>query len=133
LTSGKLNEVIDLCVGEIKGFSGRRHNGRIKAESPLGALRRDILNGPLDATQNHLAGGTALAGRRLMQTAMQSDRDVQGSSNSLLIHKIQTMPETLIKSIWTLSSSAELAKAGPGFLESRNFGGFDNPMDVLTH
>ncbi|HEV2988698.1 MAG TPA: hypothetical protein VG759_09655 [Candidatus Angelobacter sp.] len=48
LTSGELNEVIYLLVGEIKGFSDR-HNRWIKAEAPLGPLWHTLLNSALNA------------------------------------------------------------------------------------
>src|SRR5271167_57972 len=78
LTSGKLNELINLFIGEVEfPFSGG-HDGRIEFEPPPGARLAGfgLLHRLLNAGQDQLAGGTALAHRGLAQSPMEIARDI---------------------------------------------------------
>jgi hypothetical protein len=73
-TSGKLNELIDLFVSEVDAPAGRRNQGRIKAQPSPRARRFSLLDSPLDAGEDKLAGGAALASRRFMEPPMEIPR-----------------------------------------------------------
>jgi hypothetical protein len=54
--SGKLNEIMNLFVGEVNTPAGRGNQERLQAEPSPGAGRRGFLDYPLDAAQNQLPG-----------------------------------------------------------------------------
>jgi len=83
LTSGKLNEVVDLFIRQIDLSSRCRYKRRIEAESPLGTDRFGLLDGALDAGEDQLPGGTSFASGSLAQAAMQIARQVDAGANGM--------------------------------------------------
>src|SRR5215831_18957269 len=71
-TSGKLNKVVDLFIGEVeRPAAGGGDNGPIEAEAPAGPGGFGLRDGLLDRSQDQLPGGAAPAGGGLMETAME--------------------------------------------------------------
>ena len=71
LTSGKLNELIDLFVGESDTPTRRWDKRRIEAQTPTGFGRLTLIEGALNARQDQAARRTAFARGKLMQPTMQ--------------------------------------------------------------
>jgi hypothetical protein len=88
-TSGKLNEVVDLFVRKIEGFSAvRRNQGRIEAEVALRPGRFGLCHGLLDGGQDELAGGAAFSCGQLMEAAVEIAREVDGGADGIGLHGI---------------------------------------------
>jgi len=84
--SGKLNEVIDLFVGEVDVPPCRRNQGRIEAEATSANRRFGLLDDTLDAREDQLARGTSPPRRDLTQTPVQIPRKIDARANGIRLH-----------------------------------------------
>jgi len=82
LTSGKLNEVVDLFIRQIERFppSGR-HNRRIETQPSFGARWLRFFHSTFDAREDQLAGGTSFARGCLAQTEVQIGRKIDAGAD----------------------------------------------------
>src|SRR6266545_774329 len=87
LTSGKLNEAMDLFVREIDAPAGRRNQGRIQTEPPRRASWFGLLNGPRNTGQDQLARGTAPASRRFTQPPVEVPWQIDAGADKIGLHK----------------------------------------------
>jgi hypothetical protein len=74
--SGKLNEFINLFVGDTDTPPRRADQWRIETEAPAGPSRFGLFHGALDPGKDELSCGTALSGSRLMDAAVKIARQV---------------------------------------------------------
>jgi len=78
---------MDLFAGQIERLAPGRYDGTIETQAFAAPGRLVFLHRAFDAAQDELAGGTAFAGGKLMQTPMQGPWDIERGANGLLGHK----------------------------------------------
>jgi len=86
LMSGKLNELIDLFIGQAKAAAGGRNEGWVQAEPPTRAPRFFRVQCLLDACEDEPPRRTPLAGGSLAQAAMKVLRQINGCADKTGFH-----------------------------------------------
>lgn len=80
-TSGKLDEIMNLFVGQIERLSPRGYDGRIHAETPLRTFRSGFLDDLFNALQNQLTCRAALARGHLVKSPVQVTGNVDAGAD----------------------------------------------------
>src|SRR6202167_6751240 len=86
LISGKLNEVINLVVGEINAAARWTDQPFLQAKFPARLTHISLFHDPLNTAQNELASRAARSRCRLMDPAMQITGNVDGGSDTRGLH-----------------------------------------------
>ena len=84
--SGKLNEVINLGVGEIDWLSPGRYDWLGEIEPPLGPIHYGLRNRAFNAAQDELARGAVPPGCRFMQSLVEIAGNIDTGADGFRLH-----------------------------------------------